>query len=229
MSFTFESRASDAPFVDMVWKTQSSGGGLFLSTAETHWEMVITKQKGLTTFTVRGPETRATPAPIPNDAEFFGIVFKLGTFMPHLPTIQRVNADINLPELTNQSFWLLGAAWQFPTYDNADTFISRMVREGLLVYEPLVEATLHNQLKDISLRSVQRRFLRATGLTHSAVRQIDRARHAVSLLQQGTSILDTVEQAGYSDQPHLTRSLRQFFGQTPVQIAAGQPAEPTSI
>src|SRR5438270_126041 len=38
------------------------------------------------------------------------------------------------------------------------------------------------------------------------------------LLKQGVSILDTVEQAGYFDQPHLTRSLKYLIGQTPAQI-----------
>jgi methylphosphotriester-DNA--protein-cysteine methyltransferase len=55
-------------------------------------------------------------------------------------------------------------------------------------------------------------------MTQSAVRQIERARYATHLLQQGVSILDTVEQAGYFDQPHLTRSLKHFIGQTPAQI-----------
>jgi AraC-like DNA-binding protein len=32
------------------------------------------------------------------------------------------------------------------------------------------------------------------------------------------SILDTLHQAGYFDQPHLTRSLKYFIGQTPAQI-----------
>jgi AraC-like DNA-binding protein len=43
-------------------------------------------------------------------------------------------------------------------------------------------------------------------------------RYATHLLQQGVSILDTVEQAGYFDQPHLTRSLKYLIGQTPAQI-----------
>jgi AraC-like DNA-binding protein len=38
------------------------------------------------------------------------------------------------------------------------------------------------------------------------------------LLEQGVSILDTVEQAGYFDQPHLTRSLKRYVGYTPAQI-----------
>jgi AraC-like DNA-binding protein len=37
-------------------------------------------------------------------------------------------------------------------------------------------------------------------------------------LKQGVSILDTVYEAGYFDQAHLTRSLKHLIGQTPAQI-----------
>jgi AraC-like DNA-binding protein len=218
MKFSFEERPSDSPYVEMVWRTQSEGGGSFISSAASKMEMVVTKQKNRISFTVRGPETKASPAPIPDDAEFFGIVFKLGTFMPHLPATELVDTGINLPGAANQSFWLQGSAWQFPTFDNADTFVNRLVRQGLLAHEPVVEAALQGRLKDLSIRSVQRRFLRATGLTHTAVYQIERARQAAALLERGVPILDTVEQAGYADQPHLTRSLKRLIGQTPAQI-----------
>lgn len=71
----------------------------------------------------------------------------------------------------------------------------------------------------MSFSTVRRRFLRATGLRPGTVRQIERARKAELLLKQGQSILDTVYEAGYFDQPHLTRSLKHFLGQTPAQIA----------
>jgi AraC-like DNA-binding protein len=38
------------------------------------------------------------------------------------------------------------------------------------------------------------------------------------------SIGDVVYQAGYADQPHLTRSLKRFIGYTPAQLA--QLAQP---
>jgi methylphosphotriester-DNA--protein-cysteine methyltransferase len=62
-------------------------------------------------------------------------------------------------------------------------------------------------------------------LTHSALQQIERARQAAALLEQGLSILDVVCEAGYFDQPHLTRSLKRFIGQTPAQIACGSQPE----
>ncbi|WP_244422604.1 hypothetical protein [Ktedonobacter racemifer] len=49
-------------------------------------------------------------------------------------------------------------------------------------------------------------------------RQIERARSATLLLQQGVSIPDTILEAGYYDQPHLTRSLTRFIGQTPAEL-----------
>ncbi len=218
MIFLFEERPSDSSFVQTIWRTQSESAGCFISRAVSHWEIVVTKYNGKTTLTVRGPETKAAPAPCPENAEFFGIQFKLGTFMPHLRARNLVDGAAILPEATSQSFWLNGSAWQFPDYANAETFVAKLVRDGLLVREPIVDAALGGQLQELSLRSVQRRFLQATGLTHSTIRQIERARQAAALLEQGVSILDTVEQTGYADQPHLTRALKRLIGQTPGQL-----------
>jgi AraC-like DNA-binding protein len=228
MIFIFEERPSDSSFVETVWRTQSERAGSFISRAVSHWEIVVTKQDGKTTLTVRGPETKAAPAPCPANAEFFGIQFKLGTFMPHLPLSSLTDGAANLPEATSQSFWLNSSAWQFPNYDDADTFVDRLVRDGLLVRDSIVDATLRGHLQERlaqsatptkSPRSLQRRFIRATGLTHITIRQIERARQAADLLEQGVSILDTVERTGYADQSHLTRSLKRFVGETPAQIS----------
>jgi hypothetical protein len=218
--FNFEERPSDSPFIEAIWRTQSERAGVFSSVAASQGELVLSKHKGQITFTVRGPETKATPAHCEwVDAEFLGIVFKLGTFFPHLPPGKVMNRnDVHLPQATSKTFWLYGSTWQFPDYENADTFVDRLVREGLLVHDSIVDATRQGQVQDLSLRSIQRRFLRATGLTYGGVCQIERARYALTLLQQGVSILDTVELAGYADQPHLTRSLKHFVGQTPAQI-----------
>jgi hypothetical protein len=193
----FEERHSDSPFVEKVWRTHSGQAGSFTSLAASQWEMVVTKQRGKTTLTVRGPETKATPADCPADAEFFGIVFKPGAFMPHLPLSKlRDRNDLTLPEAASQSFWLNGSAWQFPAYDSADTFVNRLIRDGLLAHDRVVDTVLQGGLHDLSMRTVRRRFLRATGLTYNAICQIERARLAMTLLQQGMSILDTVYAAG---------------------------------
>jgi len=218
MLFFDQERLSDSPFVERIWFSHSEGASAFLSIAESRWEMVVTRQYGKTMLTVRGPETKATLLDCSADGEWLGIRFKLGTVMPHLPASNLVDGAVNLPDAGSRSFWLHGSAWQFPDFENADTFVDRLVRDGLLVRTPVVQAALHDQLKDRSLRTAQRHFLRTTGLTYSAVRQIERARYATTRLQQGLSILDVVYEAGYFDQPHLTRSLKYYIGQTPAQI-----------
>jgi len=220
VDLTCEERPSDSRFVERIWRSHTGGSaGDFISMAETHCGIVLTRYQGKSAITVRGPETRATPAFAPADAEFIGIVFKAGVFMPHLPPTRVMDRnDMNLPEATSQTFWLHGSAWQFPDYDNADTFADWLARDGLLARDPVVDAALEGQPIDLSPRTLQRRFLEATGLTQTAMRQIERARSATALLKQGVSILDTVYQAGYYDQPHLTRSLKHYIGLTPAQI-----------
>jgi AraC-like DNA-binding protein len=215
-----EERLSDSPFVERIWRSHSDERAApFLSIAVSRCDLVVTKLHGKITMTVRGPETRATPlGNSPSDGEWVGILLKLGTFLPHLPTRTLLDTGITLPEATNNTFWLSGSAWQFPTYDNADIFVNRLVRSGLLVHDPIIDAALQGRLKDLSLRSVQYRFLQATGITQNLARQIERARYATLLLQQGVSIPDTILEAGYYDQSHLTRSLRRFIGQTPAQL-----------
>jgi hypothetical protein len=221
MLFRIEEKPSNSPFIERIWRTQGDRTGVFISQATAYSEIVLTRYKGKTTLTVRGPETKATFLDYQSvGAEFLGITFKLGTFMPHLlPKNLRDWRNVDLPEASSQSFWLHGSAWQFPNYENVDTFIARLVREGLLVTDPVVDAVLQGYPQALSVRSVQYRFLYATGLTNRTIQQIARARQAFALLEQGVSILDTVYEAGYADQPHLTRALKHFFGQTPAQIA----------
>jgi helix-turn-helix protein len=230
MLFDFEEGLSDSPFVERIWCAQTERTGDFLSVASSQWEMVVSTYQGETAITVRGPETKVTPMRVTLvGAEFFGIIFKYGAFMPRFPVGALVDADLDLPDASSTSFWLNGSAWQFPNYENADTFVERLVKEDLLVCDPIIQPVLRGESQELSPRSIQRRFVQATGLTQGFIRKIERARHATILLQEGVSILDTVERAGYSDQAHLTRALKQLIGKTPAQIINKSEPEQMSL
>jgi hypothetical protein len=220
MELVFDERSSNSTFVEMVWRTHSERAGTFTSLAASNWEMVIATFDGKTIVTARGPETKASQADYPADVEFFGIVFKLGAFMPHLPVRTLLDRrDAALPEASSNSFWLHGSAWELPTFENADVFVDRLIRQEILVRDPVVQAAIRGRTPDMSRRSLQYRFLRATGLTRKTIQQIERARSAVSLLKQGTPISDAAFELGYFDQAHLTNSLKRFVGETPARIA----------
>lgn len=214
----FEERLSDSPFVERIWSTQSEDAGSFTSISTVLWSMVVAKRRGRITISLHGPETGATCKDFPDSAEWFGITFKLGTFVPDILPGSLIDGLIVLPETSGCSFWLRHSAWQFPNYENADTFVDRLARAGLLAHEPVATGVHQGPSQALSLRAVQYRFMRSTGLSQRTIRQIERARYAASLLKQGASILDTVYEAGYSDQPHLTRSLKHFIGHTPAEI-----------
>jgi hypothetical protein len=218
MIVDLDGRPSDSPFVESIYWARSEGGGSFTSIAASQWEMVMTKQKGKVTLSLRGPETKASSAAIPEDAEFLGITFKHGLFMPSLPVYELVDREIHLTATGKNSFELFGDTWEFPTSENAEVFINRLLRKDMLAHDQLVDDVMRGKSLDMSLRSIQRRFLHVTGLTYKTIQQIERARQALSLLQNGEPILDTAYLLGYFDQPHLTRSLKLYAGKTPAQI-----------
>jgi hypothetical protein len=214
----FEERLSDSPFVERIWSTRSDRAGSFTSISTTVWSMVIAKCRGRISISLHGAETGATCEEFPDEAEWFGITFKLGTFVPHIPHGSFIDGYIVLPHVSGRSFSLCHSTWQFPTYENADTFVNRLVHAGILVHDPLLNTVHQGHSQSLSLRTVQYRSLRSTGLSQRTIRQIERARYAATLLKQGMSIFDTIYEAGYSDQPHLTRSLKHFIGLTPAEI-----------
>ena len=219
----FEDRSSESAVVEKVWRARSDRADSFLSVAASHFEIAVTRLQSRTFLTLRGPETKATTVDCPTDGEWLGIRFKLGTFVPRVPPGQLLDRnDLTLPDASSRSFWLDGSAWAYPDFESAETFVARLVRKGILARDPAVETVMRREQPTQSLRTAQRHFLRATGLTHGTVQQIERARYATNLLRHGTSILDTVHEAGYFDQAHLTRSLKHLIGQTPVAIGRAQ-------
>lgn len=218
MNIIYEERGADSPYIESIMHGHTVSRDTTTRPAENHWHMVFARHNDHRYSFLVGPWTSSGIITVPEDADILWIKFKLGTFMPHLPTRKLLNTETLLGEGASNSFWLQGSTWQLPDYDNAETFVDHLVRDDLLVCDPVVNAALHDHLPEMSDRTLRHHFLRATGVTQNHIRQMRRAEQAATLLQQGTSILDTVFEAGYYDQPHLTRSLKRFIGYTPAQI-----------
>lgn len=218
MTILYEQRLSDSPFIETVTQGYTPCTGSTIRPAESNWHMVIVKWAGNTQCLVVGPLPKAGTVAWGEGAEILWIKFKLGAFMPHLPIAHYLDRETALPLATGQAFWLQGATWALPTFANTETFVERLVRQEVLVIDPLVGAALQEQLPATAPRTVRHHFLRATGLSQATIRQMQRAQQAAGLLQQGVPILDAVHELGYFDQPHLTRSLKQFVGYTPAQL-----------
>jgi len=219
MFLRFADRPSDSPYIERVWRGRSDGGGPFLSVAAGHLELVVTRLADFTMVTLRGPETRATTIECPPDGEWAAIRFRLGVHMPWLPThLLLDHRDVNLPVSTDGSFELQGCRWPLPDLENAERYVDRLARCGVIARDDVVAAAIRGDGQPLTIRSIQRHFRRTTGMTHGQFRQIERARCATNLLRDGASILDAVHEAGYFDQSHLTRSLKLLIGETPASV-----------
>src|SRR5690348_8360852 len=108
----FEERLSDSPFVERIWSTHSEHAGSFTSISTTLWSMVIAKSQGRISISLHGPETAATRKEFPPGAEWFGIMFKLGTFVPAMRPGSFTDRFVVLPGSSGQSFSLGHSAWQ---------------------------------------------------------------------------------------------------------------------
>lgn len=215
----YEGRDMDSPFIDRIWRCRVEHDCHPVYPADARWNLVFVKYRGQVRVSIEGGTSRYLQRSMLAGSEYLVIEFKLGVYMPDFPAGQFLNKDILLPEAAARSFWFDGSSWKFPDFDDAVLLAGKLVQSGLLVRDPVIQEALQGSPPAVSQRALQYHFLRATGLSLNRIRQIKRAQYAVALLQQGASILDTVHDAGYFDQPHLTRSLKRYTGQTPAQIA----------
>ncbi len=74
----------------------------------------------------------------------------------------------------------------------------------------------------LSERQLHRRFLDAVGYGPKMLQRVLRLRRF--LARADVDLAAAAAQAGYSDQPHLTRECRQLTGLTPAQLALRRPS-----
>ena len=166
------------------------GEGSTIRPAEVNWHMVFVKHPGGTRALVVGPWTTAGMAAWGEGAQILWVKFKLGAFMPHLPTKKYLDGEISLPDASSSSrFWLKSAAHEIPDFENVESFIDRLAHDEELVRDPVVRAALEDQLPELSARTLRHRFVQATGLTHNYIRQFERAKRAEAFLRHGMPIL----------------------------------------
>lgn len=217
----FETRTSDSAWIDSVWTCRSEQVSEMTSVASQTWGLVFWRREGTAYAGIVGPESRCGTAPVPDDANFVGIQFAVGTSLAGVAAPALVDSGIVLPGVTARTFWLAGSRWQTPHPDDAEALVARLIRAGALIRDPVVADALRGHRPETTDRTLERRFRAATGVTQGAVRQIGRVRTAAQLLLAGEQPSDVVDKLGYYDEPHLARALRRYVGRTAGQLRDG--------
>ncbi|HEV7454901.1 MAG TPA: helix-turn-helix domain-containing protein [Candidatus Saccharimonadales bacterium] len=213
------SRASDDPFIDRVWQTQNISDGTYLATPDGSWDLIMgVGRDGSRIILLTGQATEPAYIPYEGGTSSVVISFSAGAYLPHIAGKKLINSGEFLPIIDEHHFSLAGHIFALPTYENAEELVSTMVQAGILKNDDIVDGVLRGKPKAASERAVQRHFKATTGITHKKLQQIRKAQHAIKLLKQGKNPAEAAMDAGYSDQPHLAKSLKRIMHAKPSDI-----------
>ncbi|UJW86896.1 helix-turn-helix domain-containing protein [Devosia sp. SL43] len=210
-----------SPVVESVTRTTFSGDGSILLQPDGCWDFVIMKTQDVAMVLRTGLTTRSFEHHYRDGDEVLSIAFKPSVYMPLMPGERMLDEGVLLETIGRDRFWLGTEVMEIPTLETADSFVAHLLANSAVEDNTLVASVVSGHPMAMSERTMQRHFLKTTGLTYKAFTQIERAQQAISLLQRGRPAADVAFALGYSDQPHMIRSLKAIMSQTPRQIAGG--------
>lgn len=199
--------------------TKNVADGVYLATPDGAWDFIVMIQAdGSRSIAIAGQATKS--AHVPYQAGTGGVVvsFAPNAYLPHIPGEKLVDTMEFLPNADADHFTYQGHVFDFPTFENAEEVVNEMIAEGLIFSDELIRSLQEGAPRAASTRAFQRHFLKATGLTQKQFQQIKRAQEAVVLLKEGKKPIEVAADAGYSDQPHLAKSLKKIMESKPSSV-----------
>lgn len=219
MSQIHESRKSDHPYIETVWRTRNIQDGVYVATPDTSWDLIVMIQAdGSKQMMLTGQATKSMDVPYTAGTSSVVVSFVPGAYMPAYPGNTLLDSFVFLSNADAEHFELAGHIFTFPTFDNAEALVGRLTELGILHKNDVVDRALSTNPKALSERSVQRHFTNTTGMSRKSFEQIRRAQHAVRLLKDGASPADAAQIAGYADQPHMAKSIKKLMNTRPSAV-----------
>jgi len=215
MAIIYEEKLSQSPLVDFVFQTEDLTDGVYVASADARWDIIFTTcPDGHKRVLLCGPSFKARQVPYSPGHKHVGICYKPWAIFTDVPITTMLNETKLLPMASLDTFRMQEKTWKMPTYENVDRFVAQQVKRGLLREDPMIRDVLEHKPVDMSIRSVQRHFVKTIGMSPRRVRQINSARTAVKLLQQGNTLSEVAYELDYADLAHMTRMLKRFTGYT---------------
>ena len=213
-------RPSDSPLVENIRLIQFTAAGEMAMTPDACWDIAVFWRADGGVHVLRtGLTTHAVDVTHEAGDEILVISFKPSIFMPVMPGDEMRDRGVFLETFGRDRFRIGSDVLEIPTLENADAVITKLVRNTVVESNDFVASVIAGRPKAATERTLQRHFLRTTGLTLKKFTLIQRAERAVALLQTGRPSAEIALDLGYADQAHMINSLRAIMGRTPGQIA----------
>lgn len=213
------SRPSLHPLIDRVWETKNVADGTYLATPDGAWDFIVMIQAdGSRNMAIAGQATKSVQVPYQAGTGGVVVSFAPDAYLPYTPGEKLLDRMEFLPNTDEGHFEYQGHVFAFPTFETAEEVVNEMIAKGLIASDELIRSLQEGVPKAASTRAFQRHFLKATGLTQKQFQQIKRAQQAVTLLKEGKKPIEAAMDAGYSDQPHLAKSLKKIMESKPSGV-----------
>lgn len=216
-----EERVADSPLVAKIRRARYATDARETALPDGSWDLLFLRRGGGPLIAIQTGQI-AAPLAVESRAgdEMLTIALKPEVYIPRLPGRSTFNQGVRRPVEHDRSFWIDTERFEIPSFDNVEQFVAALARKGLLERDPVVSRALQGARQRLDERSIQRHFAEVTGLGLKTFQQIARAHEASRLLRQRQTPSQVAAELAFSDQAHLTHSLKRFLGQTPRQIAA---------
>lgn len=222
-----EFRPSDSPHILGVTRRHYTGN-TDVTVPDCCWDILVIKQHDQTEVILTGTITQPIPLEFAPGTEVMNITFQPDTFLSEFPAPKMLNNGLVLRPAGKNKVRLGSDIVEIPSFDNAEEFVNKLCKIGAMKNDSIVSGILDGKPLASSERSVQRHFMQTTGLTLKFMQQVQRAQLAVDMLRAGHRIVDIAHTLGYTDQAHMTRSLKGIMGITPAAIAQDTKEPPTN-
>jgi AraC-like DNA-binding protein len=211
-------RSSSHPWIDTVWQTVCLSDGIYKATPDGSWDLILSvAPDGQASVFLSGQAT--APVEVPYSAGEHSVVI---SFAAHVYLKQdkevRTEAAIRLLPVQGNNFFLDGIELPLPTFSNAEELVDKMTENNLLQSDDVVARAFTSRPKPASKRSVQQHFKKTTGITQKDFQLIRRAQDAVRRLKAGESAAEVAADLGYTDQPHMIKSIKKIMGHLPSDL-----------
>jgi AraC-like DNA-binding protein len=213
-------RTSSHPWIDTVWQTLCLTDGVYRATPDGSWDLILSvAPDGRSTVFLTGQATEPVDAPYLAGECSVVISFAAHVYLTRDKEVRTGPALRFLP-VCNSGFVLDGVQLPLPAFSNAEQLTDKMVEANLLQSDDLVAKAFTAKPKAASKRSVQQHFKKVTGITQKDFELIRRAQEAVRRLKAGEKPAAVAAELGYSDQPHMTKSIKKIMGHLPSNLDA---------
>lgn len=217
-------RESDSPQVNIIWWAEIDADADYVDAVNEFWGLAFgIDADGFPSATLIGPTGEPRALHLTAGERGWGVELAAHVFIRMLDKRRLLGELTGLPT-DGRWFELAGVRLPVPDVDSIEDLVAVMVGQGILSADESVAAALRGQPVHYSERSIQRHVVAATGLGAKKVEQLQRARAAYALLQDGFSLTAAATDAGFADQAHMTRAFTALAGQSPARILAAGPS-----